>query len=42
MSSAGWPSKIVQLTLTVKPLALAALIAGDRLLEAALLHTDLS
>ena len=36
MSSAGWPSKIVQLTLTAKPLAFAALIAGDRLLEAAL------
>ena len=35
MSSAGWPSKTVQLTLTVKPLALAALIADDRLLEAA-------
>ena len=36
MSSAGWPSNIVQLTLTVKPLALAALIAGDGFLEAAL------
>ncbi len=36
MSSAGWPSKIVQLTLTAKPLALAALIARHGLLEAAL------
>ena len=37
MSSAGWPSKIVALTLTVKPLALAALMRGHRAVEHALL-----
>ncbi len=42
MSSAEWPSKIVALTLTEKPRALAALIADTARSNTPSWHTDLS
>ena len=42
MSSAAWPSKIVALTLTVKPLACAALMADTAFSNTPFCETDLS